>query len=230
MAGQRSDHGGRITVVGLGRFGTSVARTLHGLDYDVIALDLDERRVREIAPAVTLAAQGDGTNEDLLTSLDVGRSDVAIVALGEALEASVVATLLLKRIGVATVIATAKSDLHGELLTRIGADRVVYPEHESAVRLAHRVAVPRIDDYISLSASGGVAKLDAPPEFVGQSLEHLLAACRDEISVLLIKRGDLLLVAPDPSERVLAGDEIVVAGPDRAIETFVERAAPRARR
>ncbi len=123
MAGSPVDGGGRITVVGLGRFGTSLARELHDLDYEVTVIDTDARLVESAADNVTLAAQGDATDEELLRSLDVERSHVAVVALGESIEASLVATLVLKRIGVPVVIATAKSELHDELLRRVGADR-----------------------------------------------------------------------------------------------------------
>ena len=212
----------RITVIGLGRFGRSVARTLHELGYEVTAIDVDERRVEEATDYASLAAQGDGTDEDLLRSLQVDRSDAAIVAQGSNLEASILSALLLKRLNVPFVIAKANSDLHGEVLRRIGTDRVIYPERDAGVRLAHTLAVPRIDDYITLSPTSGVAKFAAPPLFVGRTLSEVHAVCGAKLSVLAIKRGQNLITTPSFNERIERGDELIVAGPDAEIEAFVE--------
>jgi trk/ktr system potassium uptake protein len=212
----------RVTVIGLGRFGTSVARTLNSLGYDVTAIDLDEQRVEEASDFVALAAQGDGTDEETLRQLQVDRSDVAIVAQGSRLEVSVLTTLILKKLGVPIVIAKAQTDLQGEVLRRIGADRVVFPERDAAVRLAHAIAVLSISDYITLSPTSGVAKFIVPASFVGQSLAELVKVCNGKLSVLAIVRGDNLLTSPALDERVQTGDELVIAGPDVEIETFVE--------
>jgi len=212
----------RVAVIGLGRFGSSLARSLHDLGYEVTAIDLDVRRVEEAAAHATLSAQGDATDEDLLRSLDVHHSDVAVVSTGEAIDASLLATLILKRVAVPIVIATAKTELHSELLGKIGADRVIYPEHDAAVRLAHALAVFHINDYISLSPTVGVAKFVAPVHFAGQTLDQLLRDCREQVHVLLIKRGESLLIAPESSEAVQDGDEMIAVGSDVAIEEFVE--------
>ena len=216
----------RVTVIGLGRFGTSVARTLHELGYEVTAIDSGERQVAEAAGFVTLAAQGDGTDEELLRSLHVERSGVGIVAQGENLEASVLATLLLKRLGVPWVVAKAKTELHGELLARIGADRVIFPERDAGVRLAHSLAVRHINDYIPLSPTTGVAKLAAPAPLVGHTLAELCGERQARLNVLLIKRGRQLITVPHYQERVQAGDELLVVGPDAEIEAFIEGTQP----
>jgi trk system potassium uptake protein TrkA len=215
-----------VAVIGLGRFGTSLARTLHELGYDVTAIDIGERQVAEAADFVTLAAQGDGTDEEMLRSLHVERSDVGVVAQGENLEASVLTTLLLKRLGVPWVVAKAKTALHGELLARIGADRVVFPERDAGVRLAHSLAVRHINDYIPLSPTTGVAKLTAPAPFVGQTLAALCGERQTKLNVLLIKRGQTLITVPHYDERVQAGDELLVVGPDREIEAFIQEDKP----
>ena len=228
MGNRRPERAGgpteRVAVIGLGRFGTSVARTLHGLGYEVTAIDIGEKPVAEAAAFVTLAAQGDGADEALLRSLAVDRSDVGIVAQGESLEASVLATLVLKRLGVPWVVAKATSDLHGELLRRIGADLVIFPEADAGVRLGHSLSVRHIIDYIPLSPFSGVAKLVAPPHFVGCSLGILCAPYRSRLDVLLIRRGPTLITAPGPEEVVRAGDELLVVGSDPDIDAF---ASPR---
>ena len=124
-----------MAVIGLGRFGSSVARTLHDLGYEVTAVDRGEKQIQEAADFVTLAAQGDGTDQELLQQLNIDQSAVAVVAQGESLESSVLSTLLLKKLGVPWVVAKAKSSLHGELLRKVGADRVVFPELDAGIRL-----------------------------------------------------------------------------------------------
>ena len=222
MLRSRDGNGRRVTVVGLGRFGLSVARTLHELRYEVTAIDRDERVVQEASEFVVLAAQGDGTDETLLRSLQVERSSVAIVAQGSHLETSVLATLVLKRIGVPWVVAKATTELRGEVLRRVGADRVIFPERDAGVRLAHTLGVPRIDDYISLSPTTGVAKFAAPPNLTGRTLAEAHRMGGANLSTLALKRGRRLITTPALTERIERGDELIVVGPDAEIEAFVE--------
>jgi trk system potassium uptake protein len=222
MPRRRQTQERRVTVIGLGRFGRSVVRTLYDLGYEVTAIDRDEHRVEEASDIVALATQGDGSDEDLLRSLQVERSAVAIVAQGSHLESSVLATLVLKRLGVPYVVAKANTALHGEVLRRVGADRVIYPERDAGVRLAHTLEVPSVDDYIALSATSGVAKFEAPPNLIGHTLADVHAICGAQLSVLALKRGQLLTTSPSLDERIQEGDILVVIGPDAAIEAFVE--------
>jgi trk system potassium uptake protein TrkA len=220
----------RVTVIGLGRFGRSVARTLFELGYEVTAIDRDERQVEEASDFVALATQGDGSDEGLLRALQVERSAAAIVAQGSHLESGVLATLLLKRLGVPYVVAKANNALHGEVLRRVGADRVIFPERDAGVRQAHTMAVPHVDDYISLSPTSGIAKFTAPPNLVARTLAEIYTMCGAQLSVLALKRERLLTVTPALDERIQAGDDIVVIGSDESIEKFVESglAEPRA--
>jgi trk system potassium uptake protein TrkA len=213
----------RVTVIGLGRFGRSVAKTLHELGYEVTAIDLSEKLVQEASEYVTLAAQGDGTDQDLLEQLDIMHSDVAVVAQGENLEASVLATLLLKKLKVPWVVAKAKTTLHGELLRKVGADRIVFPEMDAGIRLGHSLGVRHISDYISLSPSAGVARIEAPANMVGHSIEALTEGQQGKLNVLLIKRGHQLITIPHYQEIIRAHDELVIVGADVDIERFVER-------
>jgi trk system potassium uptake protein TrkA len=219
---RRNGDAQRIVVIGLGRFGRSVARTLHDLGYGVVAIDLDERAVNDMADSVTMAAQGDGSSEELLRSLQVERAQVGIVAQGRNLEANMLSTLALKRLGVPWVVAKATSEQHGELLTLIGADRIVFPERDEGLRIAHALAVPTISDYISLSPTSGVARFPAPDHLTGKSIDDLADVSASRLSILLIKRGNTIITNPGLSEHIQAGDELVVAGPDEDIESFVE--------
>jgi trk system potassium uptake protein TrkA len=219
----------RVTVIGLGRFGRSVAGSLAELGYEVTAIDLDERRVEEASEVVSLATQGDGTDEDLLRSLQVERSDVAIVAQGSQIEASVLAPLILKRLGVPWVVAKATNELHGEVLRRVGADRVIYPERDAGIRLAHTLAVPRVDDYISISPTSGVAKFLAPPNLVGRTLAEVQRSCGAQLGIVAVKRGQYLITTPALDEKIQDRDVLVVIGPDPEIEAFVESGQPESR-
>lgn len=213
----------RVTVIGLGRFGTSVARTLNDLGYEVTAIDLQEKSVRSAADYVTLAAQGDGTDQELLEQLNVDQSDVAVVAQSENLEASVLTTLLLKKIKVPWVISKAKTVLHGELLRKVGADRVVFPEMDAGNRLAHSLGVRHINDYITLSPTAGIAKIEAPANLVGYTIEELTQGQQTKLNVLLIKRGHQLITVPHYQETIMPHDELLIVGADTDIEAFVER-------
>ena len=212
----------RVVVIGLGRFGTSVARTLHEVGFEVTAIEAGERQVAEASGYVTLAAQGDGTDEELLRSLAVDRSHYGIVAQAESLEASALSTLLLKRLGVRWVVAKAANELHGELLRRVGADRVLFPEWDAGVRLGHSLTVRYINDYIPLSPFMGVAKLTAPAHFVGCTLGELCAPHAGQLDVLLIRRGRNVITAPGANDRIEAGDELLVVGADPEIDAFAE--------
>lgn len=211
----------RVTVIGLGRFGTSVARTLNDLGYEVLAIDVNQRTIQAASEFVTLAAQGDGTDQDLLEQLNVPESDVVVVAQGENLEASVLSTLLLKKLKVPWVVSKAKTALHGELLRKVGADRVVFPEMDAGIRLAHSLGVRHITDYITLSNTAGVVKIEAPANLVGHSIESLMKDLEGRINVLLIKRGNQLITVPHFQESIRAHDELVIVGADKDIAQFV---------
>ena len=212
----------RVTVIGLGRFGTSVAQELAELGYEVMAIDMDQQKVQAASEYVTLAAQGDGTDQELLEQLNVPESDVVVVAQGENLEASVLSTLLLKKLKVPWVVGKAKTVLHGELLHKVGADRVVFPEMDAGVRLAHSLGVRHITDYITLSSSAGIAKIEAPANLVGHTIESLMKDKEAKLNVLLIKRGNQLITVPHYQETIRAHDELVIVGADVDIGAFVE--------
>lgn len=219
--GRRETSLERVTVIGLGRFGTSMVRHLFEIGYDVIAIDISQARVDTIQRNALVAVRADGTDEEALIDLEVDQSDVAIVAQGENLEASVLTTLMLKRIGVPWVISKAKTDLHGELLSKVGADQVIFPEKDAGRRLAHSLGARVVSDYISLSANAGIVKLDAPEMFIGITVGDLVGYRSQKINVLVIKRGNNLINLPSFQEVIQAGDELVVVGADKAIHAFV---------
>ncbi len=203
----------QILVVGLGRFGRSLALSLNDAGHEVIALDQSPRAVRSVANHVDQAVEGDATNEDVLREIGASDVDVAMVAMAE-VESSVLTTTHLKNLKVPIVYAKASSEVHVTILQRVGADHVVFPERDMAVRVAGSVATPVLRDYFELLPHLGIAEIEAGPMFVGQTLAALDLRSRFGVNVLVIKRGDQLLVMPELTERVREGDSLVVVGRD----------------
>ena len=205
-----------IAVIGLGRFGSNLATSLSELGHEVLAIDSDERAVQQIAESVTHAVQADGTDEATLIELGITEYDLAFVAFGD-IEGSILMTTLLKQLGLKRVHAKARNSLHREILERVGADQVVFPEREMAIRVAHNLAAPNVVDYFELLADYGIGEVKVPEGFVGQTLTSVNLADRLNVSILVIKRGSELLITPDLTETLRAGDVLVVIGRDSAI-------------
>jgi trk system potassium uptake protein len=213
----------QIVVIGLGRFGFSVATTLHRMGHDVLALDNEEKNILNAASQLTRAVQTDATDEAVLKELGIKDFDVAIVAIGSDIESSVLITLLLKKIGVKYVVGRAESELHGSILEKIGANRVVYPERETATRIAHILTLTEILDYVPVSEGYGIAKVRAPSYIVGKTLGDVGfgPGGKRDVAVLLLQRGKEAIINPDQGEVISLIDILVVAGSDDRIEELL---------
>ncbi|MDP3878849.1 MAG: TrkA family potassium uptake protein [Dehalococcoidales bacterium] len=218
----------QVIVVGLGRFGVSLAANMSEMGHDVLALDTDEQKVQSASGQMTHTVQADATNESVLRELGAGNFDIAIVAIGTAVQNSVLATILLKRLGVPYVIARASSDLHGEILDKIGADRVVYPEHTMGQILAHEAILGAVSEYMPVVSGYGIAKVEASPDFVGQTLSDLGVGPRGKlgVAVLIIQREKDIIVAPGQGELVKQGDTLIVAGNIERLVDFLPKTKP----
>ena len=208
----------QVAVLGLGRFGQAVALELTRLGHDVLAVDRDERVVQSIADDVTHAVQADITDPDALEALGLADFDTAIVAVSETLEASIMATVLLKRIGVRRIIAKAAHDLHGSILEQVGAVRVVYPERETGFRIAHSFRAPGVQDYLDAAPGYGIARVAAAPSWVGKTLGDIDIPGNCRLTVLAITRAGSVILTPGPSDAVREGDSLIVAGLDEDLE------------
>ncbi|CAN5755831.1 TrkA family potassium uptake protein [soil metagenome] len=204
----------QVIVVGLGRFGSAAARELNALGHEVLAVDADETVINDIAPEVTHAVQADASDEQALRAIGAEQFPTAIVAISSAMEASIFATMALKRLGVETVIAKAASPLHGAILERIGADRVVYPEREAGVDVAHTLLLPTALDYIDLGPGYGIAKIKVPAALVGRTLREIDQGGKVKVTPIALQRGREVTVNPHRDERLLDGDQLVLAGAD----------------
>jgi trk system potassium uptake protein TrkA len=212
MAGQQ------VVVIGLGRFGSAVARELERLGHEVLAIDRSEQRVNDIAPDVTHALQLDASDEDALRSAGAGEFGSAIVSISTDAEPSIFAVMVLKRLGVANVIAKAGSQLHGEILARVGADRVVFPERETGLRLAHSFNVPNVIDYLDVAPGFGIEKIRPPKAFVGRTLGEIDLKTRLGLTPIALRHGQQVVVNPTRDERISDGDELILIGRDDKLE------------
>lgn len=210
----------QFVVIGLGRFGTSVAQTLYSLGNDVLAIDSDEDRVQNISDSVTQAIQADATDENSLRSIGVRNFDVAVVTIGSDLQASVMATLLVKELGVGYTIAKANSELHAKVLYKIGADKVVLPERDMGVRVAHNLCSSNILDYIELSPDFSIAEIVSPQEWHKKSLKELNLRAEYGINVMAIKRNNEIDVSPSADEIIEANDIIVAIGGNQELNSI----------
>ena len=195
-------------VLGLGSFGKSVARSFMELGIEVLAVDRNKIIVNEIASEVTYAVQMDVTNEDALKSIGVEKMDGVIVAIGENLEASVMATLLVKELGVPYVVAKAETEMQKKILEKIGADKVVFPEKEMGVRLAKNIAGNFLDVF-DLSSKDSMVELKVKEEWIGKSIRELDFRNRYHLNIVDFRRDGKLDSFPDPDD-VLQRDDIII--------------------
>ncbi|MBC8015914.1 MAG: TrkA family potassium uptake protein [Sporomusaceae bacterium] len=212
----------QYAVIGLGRFGTSVATTLNKMGYEVLAIDNDEERVQEFSNEVTHVVQADTTDEDTLKALGIRNFDVVIVAIGADVQANILTTLLLKELGVPYIVAKANNKLHGKMLEKLGADRVVFPERDMGQRVAHNLISSTIMDYIELSPELNIMEIHVPQFIVGKTLVQTELRAKFGINVVAIKRGDHIIVTPFPSEKIIDQDILVVVGSIKGIQSLEE--------
>ena len=202
----------QFIVIGLGRFGTSVAETLYALGNDVLAVDIDEERVQNIADRVTHAVQVDANDEASLRALGIGNFDVAIISIGSDIQADILSTLLVKEMNVKHIITKANNAMHAKVLYKIGANRVIFPERDMGIRVAHNLCSSSILDYIELSPDFSIAEIVTPKDWVGSSLKELNLRVRYGINVVAIKRDNDINVSPSAEEIITEGDIIVAIG------------------
>jgi trk system potassium uptake protein TrkA len=204
-------------VIGMGRFGRSVAATLTQLGHQVMAIDKDEEALRHVADEVTHAVQIDTTDADALRSVGIANFDAVVVAIGDFIQESILTTLLLKELGCKRIITKAVDDLQAKVLERVGADLIVRPEREMGARIAHLLASPGVIDVMEVSPTFSIEELSVPDRLSGRSLKDLDLRVKYGVSVLLIRRDGQLLISPDGETQLRAGDVLVVVGENRQL-------------
>lgn len=199
-------------VVGLGRFGTEVARRLWELGCEVLAIDHNSDLVQQISSNVTQAVVGDARDKEVLKALGAADFDCAIVAIGDSLGDSVLATMNLKELGVPYVVCKAHDETHRQVLLKLGADKVVIPEQEQANRLARNLSSPNVLDYIELSNACGIIDMPAPGAWIGKSLKELNVRAKLGVNIIAVKQGSRINVSPGADYEIQPGDVMVVLG------------------
>ena len=219
----------QVAVLGLGRFGSAVARELTRLGHDVLAIDRDEKTVQSIADEVTHAVQADVSDPEALEALGLADFDTAIVAASSTLEASIMATVLLRLLGVRRIIAKAAHDLHGSILEQVGAMRVVYPERETGFRVAHSFHASGVQDYLDVAPGYGIARVNVAASWIGKSIGELNFRRSCNLTVIAVTREGQVILHPVSSETLRTGDLLIVAGLDEDLERLPDvSTSPRA--
>jgi trk system potassium uptake protein TrkA len=216
---------GDFAVIGLGRFGSAISRTLRALGHDVLGIDTDMELVQHMRPFLTDAVQADATDVEALRGLDIASYDAVVVAIGTDFESAILATMGLKELGVARVLAKAGTAIEQKVLSKLGADLVVFPEDDAGYRVAHSMVYPNMNDFVDLGEDYLVLEVSVKPEWVGRSPADLgIPASSSRVGpnaeyaglqIQLLRRGKRLIVLPDPGLPLEAGDVMALVGTHR---------------
>ncbi len=201
-----------FVVIGLGRFGTSVATTLVKAGRNVLAIDASKERVQELSTVLPHVVQLDATNIEALRQVGVESFDTGLACIGTDFEANLLATVLLRQLGVKRVITKARTRTQRNILLTVGADEVILPEHEAGRRLGRKLAAGHLVDFLEVSKDVGVVEFLAPPSLWGRTLSECELRQRYQLTVIAIRRGDDLIVSPSGNFRIEEGDILVVLG------------------
>lgn len=210
-------------VIGLGRFGQSVARALADANQEVLAVDICEERVKEIADDVTYALQADVTESGVLESLGLRDMDVVIVSIAEHMEASILATICAKDAGVPHVVVKAMNEIHGEILTRVGADEIVFPERAMGLRVAKNLMSGGFSDMFELSPTFSMVEFSIPAKWVGKSLMELRLREVWKVNVVGLREGKEVNVNLDPREALPGGCSLIVVGNNEDLKDILPK-------
>jgi len=217
----------QYAIIGLGRFGFNMAKTLAENKCEVIAIDKDEERVRKASEYVTLAVQLEAMDEKALRSVGIQNVDVAIVSIGENIESSILVVMILKQLGVKYIVAKAVTSLHGTVLKNLNVDRIVYPERDMAVRVAHSLIKPTIVEQLELSDEYSIIEIPSPKVFVGKMLKETRLRSDYGVNLIAIKDTDKdgrekWNVNPLPTDVIREGDLLVIIGLNTDLEKLSE--------
>ncbi|QGQ47045.1 potassium channel family protein [Metabacillus sediminilitoris] len=202
----------QYAVIGLGRFGVSVARRLQEAGQEVLGMDVNEERVDEAVSYVTHAVVADTTEEKALISVGIRNFDCVIVAIGNDMQSSILTVLLLKELGVKKVIAKALGKNHGQVLDKVGADWIIYPERDMGERVANQLLSPNMLNYIELSKEYNIEEIIVPSWMAEKSLRDLDIRAKYNVSVIAIVRDGNIIISPSPDQNIHNGDLLVVIG------------------
>lgn len=221
-----------FAVIGLGRFGYSVAETLVKKGCEVLAIDRDDEKVQAISDIATFAVQCDATDERALKAVSAQNVDVAVVSIGENIEASILIVQTLKEMGVKSIVAKAVAPIQGKILQNLGVDEVIYPERDTAIRLAHRLVSPNVLEYLELAPGYSIEEITVPDRYSGMTLAETKIREQYNLNVIGIKKQVTRMVkgrmmkdetfnfTPSPDDVVEKGDVLVIIGKEEDLDRF----------
>ncbi|MEH7610111.1 potassium channel family protein [Gottfriedia acidiceleris] len=210
----------QYAVIGLGRFGSGIVNTLLDHGNEVLVIDNNEERINEIADRATHAVIADSTNEESLKAIGIGNFDTVIVAIGNNMQASILTTLVLNDLSINKIVVKALNKQHGEVLKRVGADWVIYPERNMGERVAHQLMSPNVLNFIELAKNYSIEEIKLPSNMVGKSLKELNIRVKFNLTVIAIKTQGVVNISPSPDEVIHEGDVLVMIGENRDLHRF----------
>lgn len=216
----------QFVVFGLGSFGAAVATTLVDLGHEVLGVDNDEEKVSDLKDIITEVVKADVTDEKVLIKLGVKNFDAAIVSLAADLEASILVTIILKEIGVKYIITKANSILHGKVLEKVGADKIIYPERDEGIRIARSLIMPNIKNHIALSQHYSLIEIAALPVFYEKTLGELNLPKKYGVNLLAIRRGNQFTFTPTSKHEIKESENLIVVGENKKIDQLVNKFKP----
>jgi trk system potassium uptake protein len=219
----------QFAVIGLGRFGSSVAKTLSEKGYQVLAIDITEDKVQDFSDIVSQAVCVDATDEKALKAVGADSVDVAIVSVGNNIEASVLITLVLKEMGIKEVVAKAVTEEQGKVLEKVGADKIVFPERDMGIRVANSLTSENVSEHIDLSSACSIIEIKAPQDFVGKTLKQLSVRVEYGLNIVAIKSvneagTEFINSTPEADYKIKGTDRLMVVGPNENIERLKQKA------
>ena len=212
-----------FVVIGLGRFGGSIVRELVEQGADVMAIDSSAERVDDFSTIATQAVIADTTDETVIKSLGLWNFEHVIVAIGEDIQSSILTTLILKELGVPQITVKAQNDYHEKVLRKIGADFVVHPERDMGIRIANHMLSTNVLDYLELSDEHSIMEIKSVDKLVGKTLIELDIRAKYSINIVGIKRGEEIIISPNPADPIQMGDILLVIGADVDINRFIKK-------
>ncbi len=213
----------QYAVFGLGSFGESVAVALQELGCEVVVVDNHMERIEDISPYVSYAVQADIEDPEVIRSLGARNLDGVVVAVADDMEASIMATLVSKEIGVPYVLAKAKNDLHAKVLKKIGADSIIFPEKEIGQSVARNLVSGEFVDWISLSPDYSITEIAVPEKWIGKSLSEIDVRRTKDVNVVGVRIGEKIQVTIDPEEPLQKEMMLIMIGSNEALEKFGEK-------
>ncbi len=220
----------QFAVIGLGRFGYSVAETLVKKGHEVLAIDKDEEKIEAVSDFATYAVQCDASDAKALKAVSAQNVDVAVVSMGEAIEASILIVMTLKELGVRQIFAKAVTPIHGRILKNLGVSEVIFPERDAAVRLAHRLIAPNVLEYLELSPGYSIEEISVPSKIIGKQLKESQIRTLFGVNVIAIKKKvarvvkgvvkteEIINASPSAEDVLEKGDVLVIVGTESDLD------------